>query len=374
MRYDVAVVGAGVLGLAHAYHLAQRGLKVIVLERDRRAQSASIRNFGMLWPIGQPSGDLYQLASRSLQIWLNLLSEANIWHDRCGSLHVAHEDDEAQVLREFAERDGRPLELLQPAQVMDRFPAINPVGLKLAMFSPSEVQVDPRVVIGTLPGFLKQRYGVDFAFESRVLRYDAPRVETVSGDYQADRLLICTGADFRELAPKAFADSGLVACKLQMMRTSPMPGYRIRTMYAGGLTLKHYKAFATCPTFAQLTHRIEKQYPDYVKYGIHVMASQHESGEITLGDSHEYGSDIEPFDKSVIDDLVLAYLEKFLIIPNRVIASRWSGIYAKHPTKPYLVAEPRERVLAVTGVGGNGMTLSFGLAEKTVSDWLGANA
>src|SRR6478736_4119614 len=99
--YDVAVVGAGVLGLAHAYHLAKRGLRVGVFERQPRAEGASVRNFGMLWPIGQPPGPLYRLARRSLETWLEVLRAAGIWHDRAGSLHLAYHEDEAQVLAEF---------------------------------------------------------------------------------------------------------------------------------------------------------------------------------------------------------------------------------------------------------------------------------
>src|SRR4029453_9672010 len=99
--YDAAVAGAGILGLAHAYHLARRGLRVVVFERHPRACGASVRNFGMIWPIGQPSGRLYQLARPSRDLWLEVLEVSGLWHARSGSLHVAYHEDEEQVLREF---------------------------------------------------------------------------------------------------------------------------------------------------------------------------------------------------------------------------------------------------------------------------------
>lgn len=372
--YDVGVVGAGILGLAHAYQLARRGLRVIVLERHPRAQGASIRNFGMIWPIGQPLGPLYRLARRSRDCWLEVLQASGLWHQTCGSLHLAYHDDEEQVLREFVAESGtdRPCELWTAGQVTARFPAVRAEGLRGGLWSPTEVGVDPRQVIAELPRWLTQSFGVEFAYGTTVLRQEGSRIITTQGDYLARRLVICTGVDFRELAPEAFARSGLVLCKLQMMRSQPYGDqFRVGTLLAAGLTLRHYTSFARCPTLPALVRRLDAELPEYHRFGIHVLVAQNQRGELVLGDSHEYGDAIEPFDKPYIDELILAYLRTFLTIPELTIAARWHGIYVKHPTEPYVSARPMPETLAVTGVGGAGMTLSFGLAEQTIADWLG---
>jgi FAD dependent oxidoreductase TIGR03364 len=373
--YDVGVVGAGIVGLAHAYHLARRGLRVVVFERHRRAHGASVRNFGMIWPIGQPLGPLYQLARRSCELWLEMLTASGLWHRACGSLHLAYNEDEAQVLREFVAESGgqdRPCELWTAAQVAAQFPAVVQSGLRAGLWSPTELAVDPRQVIAELPAWLARTYGVDFAFGVPVLGQDLPRVITADGDRFVRRLVICTGTDFHELAPAAFAGTGLVPVKLQMMRSQAFEDrFRVGTHLAAGLTLRHYASFAKCPTLPALARRLDAELPEYGRYGIHVLVSQNCRGELILGDSHEYGDAIKPFDNPRIDELILAYAKSFLSVPNLTIAARWHGTYVKHPTAAYVVAHPTPAMLAVTGLGGAGMTLSFGLAEQLVNDWLG---
>ena len=373
--FDDAVVGAGIIGLAHAYQLAKRGRRVIVIDRSPAACGASVRNFGMIWPIGQPDGQMRIMAERSRDIWLEVLRGSGLWHEPVGSLHLAYHDDEAAVLNEFinlAAPAGRDVRWLSPSAIAERSPAVRQDGLKGGMWSLSEVCVDPRLAIAGLPAWLASRYGVQFEFGRSVTGFDGGSVHAGDASWKVSRLWVCSGDDLATLYPTELGGAGLVRCKLQMMRTQAYgEDFKLGPMLAAGLTLRHYKAFEACPSLADVRNRVTRESPWFDEFGIHVMASQHGTGEVTLGDSHEYGDRILPFDKAEIDDRILEYLTTFLNLPDLKIRSRWHGVYVKHPSKPFVSLKPAENVRAVTGLGGAGMTLSFGLAERQVAEALG---
>jgi len=126
-RTDVIVVGGGIMGLAFAWEAARHGRRVTLLERGDAARGASIRNFGMVWPVGQPAGDRHAMAMQSRARWLELRDAGAVWAAECGSVHVVFEDDEAAVLAEFADRApalGVPCELLDGPEAARRFPGI----------------------------------------------------------------------------------------------------------------------------------------------------------------------------------------------------------------------------------------------------------
>ncbi|MBL8212392.1 MAG: TIGR03364 family FAD-dependent oxidoreductase [Bryobacterales bacterium] len=352
---EISIVGAGIIGLAHAYAYARRGHRVRVYDRSPQAEGASIRNFGMIWPIGQPAGQRLDIAMRGRSLWLTVLRDAELPYHPDGSLHLAYFEDEEALAREFATREPQRAQWLSRADTLARSNAVQPDGLRGALFSSSEVVVDARLTLARLPTFLHERYGVTFHW-SHAVRHVA--------DLPGDRVLICSGHDFETLYPEVFADSGLTRCKLQMLRTIPQPdGWRLGPALAGGLTMRFYSSFAQCAALAPLRRRFDETMPEYGRWGIHVMASQTADGAITLGDSHEYGPSPSVFNKDEIDNLILAYLQQFAHFPQMRIAERWHGIYAKHPEKPYCVFEPEPAVRIVTGLGGAGMTLSFGLAD-----------
>jgi D-hydroxyproline dehydrogenase subunit beta len=371
---EIAIVGAGILGLAHAYLAAKAGKSVVVFEKSQRATGASVRNFGMVWPIGQPAGAMLDLALRSRELWLEVLVRAKLPCRETGSLHLAYREDEAEVGREFAALApelGYACAWLTGAQVLEKSQAVRPDGppgrLIGGLWSGTELTVDPRQILQSLPAFLEQQLGVKFCFGTLVTGIDLPAIETSHGRWHADVAIVCSGDDFQTLYPRHFAASGLIRCKLQMMRTAAQPAeWQLGPSLAAGLTLRFYPAFQICTALPALSRRIAEETPEYDRWGIHALVSQTADGALTLGDSHEYGLDVDVFNKQEIDDLILNYTRGFLRAPDLAIAERWHGVYAKHPQKPLVVMTPQDGVRIVASPGGSGMTLSFGVAEQSM--------
>jgi glycine/D-amino acid oxidase-like deaminating enzyme len=150
-----------------------------------------------------------------------------------------------------------------------------------------------------------------------------------------------------------------------MMRTAGQNGWELGPSLAAGLTLRFYKAFRLCSTLGALKARIAATQPEYDRWAIHILVSQTADGALTLGDSHEYGDSVDIFDKAEIDRLILEEARTFLRLSSWGIAEHWHGVYALHPELPFFAASPAPGVRILNGVGGSGMTLSFGLAERT---------
>lgn len=370
---DIAVVGGGIAGLAHALAAARAGRRVVLFERDERAVGASIRNFGLVWPVGQRPG-YYETALRSREIWLEILKGTGIWYAESGSLHLAYHADEVAVLEEFLRRNPAAREqgcqLVDASEVARRSSTARSEGLLAALWSPTEVNVDPREAIPAVTRHLAETYGVELVFGCAVHEVRLPEIRTTRGSWQVERAIVCSGNDLHTLYPETLAESGLRKCKLQMMRTVRQPdGWQLGPALCGGLTLLHYAAFEDCQTLGAVATRLDREWPDQRHWGVHVLASQTAHGQVSLGDSHEYAQSHDPFLSADVERHVLDYFDQLASLPRRDIAERWMGEYPSLPDgRELLRREPEPGVTVVNGLGGAGMTLSFGVAEQTLGD------
>jgi len=367
------VIGAGIVGLATARSLAKRGFSVKVFERTNKATGASIRNFGMIWPVGQTAGKMYERAIRSRNIWKEIAQQGHIWHDPVGSLHLAYHPDEWQVLEELYEvftKEGRQVTLLNKDQIAERSPASVQQNLLGGLFSADEIIVDPRESIAALPAYLQEQLHVEFHW-GKCVSYIADQTVYIGNDeeHAADLIFIASGADFETLYPEIFSKIPLTKCKLQMMRLKSQPdSWRIGPALCGGLSLIHYKSFTAASSLPALAKRYQEEMSEYLRWGIHVMVSQNGKGELTIGDSHEYAMTHDPFDKEFINTMILDYLKKFAQFKDWTVSESWNGVYPKLTNGDTdLFTSPEPYVYIVNGLGGAGMTLSFGFAEELVA-------
>lgn len=371
MSKSAIVVGAGILGLATAKALAEKGYTVKVFERSQFSLGASVRNFGMIWPVGQPDGSLYNRAVRTKEIWLDYLNTMQIPYNACGSLHLAYSNEEMNVVEDIAhffQSKNRPVSVINKANVLANYNGVNENGLLGALRSEDETIIDPREGIKHLPVYLSNKFGVEFIWGTAITSVTTNSAFAGKTKYSADIVCVCSGADFETLYPEQFKAQSIIKTKLQMMRFKHKdPNFKIGASVCGGLSLLHYKSFTASSALTKLRLKIEEEIPEYLKYGIHVMVSQNNIGELTVGDSHEYALDFDPFDKIEINNLILDYLKKFMHIEEWDMIQSWNGIYPIMTNGASdLFLNPEPGVYILNGIGGHGMTMSFGFAEEMV--------
>ncbi|KAF0814279.1 tRNA 5-methylaminomethyl-2-thiouridine biosynthesis bifunctional protein MnmC [Andreprevotia sp. IGB-42] len=361
---DVAIVGAGIAGLAHALAASRQGLKVTVFERDSAALGASIRNFGLGLALGQRPGDMRTLALRSREIWLDVLAQAGCWHKAQGSLIIARDAAEWAVLQEFQAVRGAEYHT-QLVGVDDIAAQGLPATALGGLFSPSEIALEARVAIPAIARWLQNMHGITFVFGTQVNAITLPHIHTSSGVWQAGRAIVCAGHDFQTLYPEAFAGQGLKRCSLQMLRTRS-PGFTLGPALMTGLSTLRYEAFDDLASLAALRAQVREHDPFLLDEGIHLIVQQvGHAGELLIGDSHRYGESVGPFNTEAVDARLLQLAEAAL--GRRLeVAERWQGIYASGPGD-YLVRDVAPGVMAVAITAGVGMSISFALAERNLA-------
>ncbi len=367
VRHDAVIVGGGIVGLTHAHFLSRQGWSVCVLEQHPAARGASVRNFGMIWPVGQPLGVMREMAMQSRELWREAAAEHGFWLNECGSLHLAYAEDELAVLREYVDAAGdQALELISADEALRRHPLVKPEGLLAALWSPHELCVDPRVTAAQLAASLTARPGVEVRFEAQAAEIEPGRVVLASGEEVLGRaILVCPGAwavEEHSMRLNANADG----IRLQMLR-GRIPGVsQLGPHLCAGLTLLHYGAFQDCPSLAAVRARMARQRPEHLEHGIHLLVSQHADFTFTIGDSHHILPDAA-LSASRVEELMLEALAQFFPAERLELVERWEGVYARGLTDPYSVQIFDDGVWGIGALGGAGMTLSFGLAERTVA-------
>lgn len=373
---DVVIVGAGIVGLAHAVEAVARGLTVTVLERDERAVGASVRNFGHGCLTAQ-TGDALRHAERGRDTWLRLGRAAGFGVAECGTVVVARSAEERAALEELAATRGADVELLDPREVAARVP-VAAADLHGGAFLPRDLRVDQRAAVGAIAAWLDARPGAEVRFGTPVLGIGEPAgpgvtgtaadgpvtVHTGRGDVRARQVLVCVGHDVDRLFPDLADTAGLRRCVLQMLQVRPSTPVTIGPAVLTGSSMLRYPALAGTAGAAALRERWRDERPALLDAGINHMLTQLPGGDLVVGDTHTYERTPGPWSDERLDDLLLAET-RALLGTDIAVVRRWQGVYADAPGE-FLIRPAAPATTAVSVTSGIGMTTAFGLAPAVL--------
>jgi len=369
---DIAIVGAGIMGLAHAYHAAKRGLKVALFERSPQAETATVQNFGHVTIAAQPTGVRLRRALRARELWLEVAPKAQLWHQHCGAIIAVHSDLEVQLMEEFIRLSvpqGHDLTLLDVSAALAKVPQLQAQQLKAAVWSPTDIRVDPRQAAHRLAAYLSEQMGVEIYFNTVVREVTDKTLQTAQGDtWHFQHSVVCSGHDYESLFPEVFAPD-ITRCRLHMVRTLPQP-VAITPAISSGLSVLHNAAYRACPSLEQVRAQFAASHPEHLRYRIHLIVNQHGDNTLTIGDSHEIGDAVEPYNSVAIEACILDELKRVLTLPEPRLLQRWQGVYSYSDKRSYFIGRPYDTVRTVTITTGNGMTVGFALAEEVIAELL----
>ena len=372
---DLVVVGAGIVGLAHAVEGLARGLKVLVIERDERAVGASIRNFGHICATAQ-SGQALAYALTAREHWLTLAAKAGFGLRETGTVVVARTEAEMAVLEEFAGiRGTEQARLLDADATGELFPPATAEVLGGAHL-PLDLRVDPREALPAIAAWLGSE-GVRFSWATHVGAIDPTAggidVRTSRGTIRSARVVHAAGHDIDRLFPQVAEEAAVRRCRLQMLEVAPPGGVEIGPAVLTGLSMLRYGGFAETTAAADVRTQLEATAPELLDVVMNLMLTQRPGtngrpGSIVLGDTHHYDRTHLPFDDEHVAELVLREGARLLGAPLTV-RRRWRGVYADSPRTDFLDNEPFPGLRVVSVTSGIGMTTALGLAP-TVLDQL----
>jgi len=361
-RFDVAVVGSGIVGLGAAYAAVRRGLRVVVVDRTDRPVGATIRNFGHLC-IGAQDGPARAYGEASRGIWLRLAADAGFWARESGTLVVARAEDERTLLEEAAgaeEDEDGGIRVLSPAEVTELAPVRKEVVHGGALV-PGDLQVNPREAAGAIVRHLAA-LGVEFRFRTAATEVGTGLVRTTRGDIAASDVVVAVNHDVDQLLPEAAERAGVIRCALDMMRVSADLRSPLRAPLLTGWSLVRYRRFAGLGTAPALRERLHAERPELAALDLNQMYTQLPDGTLLLGDSHHKAVQPDPFQPEAAFDAFLAEARALFDVGGLRVLERWQGVYAA-AGEEFLIEEVAPRVLALAATTGIGMTTGLGLAE-----------
>uniref|UniRef100_A0A7S2WI35 Sarcosine dehydrogenase n=1 Tax=Mucochytrium quahogii TaxID=96639 RepID=A0A7S2WI35_9STRA len=237
---DVVVVGGGSIGTSVLYHLQERGLNAILLEKDQLTAGTTWHSAGMLWRLRPSDIDIeLHTYTREMCKKLEEETEESCWTENGGLFIATNKERMAEYARlaETGKYYGIPGEILAPNDILDVHPLLNVSDVFGGMYSPTDGTIDPTGIVNAYAKAAKTRGGKVFEgvalssieTQSEAMGRSVVSVTTSTGHRIKTKTVVnACGAWANNLAEMVDTKIPLLAMKHAFVVTESIPG-----MHAG---------------------------------------------------------------------------------------------------------------------------------------------
>ena len=350
-EYDVAIVGAGIIGAAYADELTRRGLRVAIFDVDTGA-GATMAAMGHV-VVMDDSEAQFALTRYSQQLWQQQRSELprNVEYQDCGTIWVAADEEDLQEIfrkRDYYEARGAPARVLSPLELQVEEPGLRP-GMAGGLIVSEDLVVDPS---SAARFFLERarKQGAAFYSGSAVVRIGDRSLRLASGQEFTPRFIVnAAGSNSADLTPGI----SIQKRKGHLALTDRQPGFLRHQLVELG--------------YLKSAHAVKS---DSVAFNV----QPRRTGQILVGSSRQYGAETKDVDDEILGQMLRraqSYMPRLAEMP---IERVWTGFRAATPDKLPLIGPwpPDGSVFLATGHEGLGITTSLGTARILADQITGA--
>lgn len=348
--YDIAIVGAGIVGAACAAECARAGMRVVVIEADMIGGGATAAGMGHL-VVMDDSEAQFALTRYSQLLWDELAKELPraCEYEACGTIWVAADDEEMAEARRkqtfYAER-GVSAQILDAQALAEAEPNLRH-GLAGGLLAPCDRVIYPPCAAWFLIEQAKAR-GVDLRVGQAAVELTVEGVKLRDGSFiSAGRTVNAAGSWSPRLTP------GLDVRKRKghLVITDRYPGFVHHQLVELG--------------YLRSAHAISA---DSVAFNV----QPRPSGQLLIGSSRQYGVEDTKVDNRILSKILERAQEYMPKLAPLSAIRAWTGFRAATPDKLPLIGPcpGHDRLYLATGHEGLGITTSLGTAKLLMDQLL----
>ena len=341
--YDVAIVGAGIVGAACADELARRGMRAVVIDREIVGSGATAAGMGHI-VVMDDSDAQFALTRYSQQLWQGLISELpdDVEYEQCGTIWVAADEQEmieVRRKRDYYGNRGVPTQALDAQALQTLEPNLRP-GIAGGLLVPEDGVLYPPCAARFLMKRAQER-GVNLRLGVTVEQIGQGRVRLADGSEIAAEIVVnAAGACAPHLSP------GLEIKKRKghLVITDRYPGFLRHQLVELG--------------YLKSAHSVSG---DSVAFNV----QPRRTGQILVVSSRQYGAEHKEVDNSVLVRM-LQRAQEYMPGLARISAVRtWTGFRAATADKLPMIGPwtGDKSIFLATGHEGLGITTSLGTAR-----------